>query len=396
VIINQKRGLYFNVSIFIYHGAFNQTLIVLTLLLISTINLVSAYRFDVPQDVKDRAERITLDKGEEVEVGNLTILYNGSEAVYTKFLVEKDGEWVYFSSDSTGGIVYQLMPLWTNNIVIHVEKIGPEGSEDLNYVDDDSEITVWVDNAPDFIISCGEYIEEPKNIGVNTGNFYSGDKEILRHKFSRSYYYPPEILFTYAFDIVHEPNNPYGILTPGEFLLNLRIYEEENFETPTEIIPFSACGDATFTYNNTNFLIQPFYFMENGNWDIALREVNRICPKNIPNPDLSAIRPSDIKIINLGMYDDVRKPLSNLWARYVERLGDSSLKIDFKASDDEWGTYVFDDCGWRSIDNGPHIRLAGLYGKEAEFYVVTSSENYPSAKKYNPFWDKILEVLGFY
>ena len=25
MIINQKRGLYFNVSIFIYHGAFNQT-----------------------------------------------------------------------------------------------------------------------------------------------------------------------------------------------------------------------------------------------------------------------------------------------------------------------------------------------------------------------------------
>ena len=365
------------------------------LLLLLSVSLVSAYLFDVPQDIKDKSQMLTLRIGEEATVGDLTLKYESSSAVYTSILVGKNGESQYFSSDNNG-VATQFIPLWTTGVVIHVEKIGANGTEDLNYVTDNSEITVWVEDNPDIIMSCGEYIEEPKNIGVNTGNFYSGDKESIRHHFARSYYYPPEILFTYAFDILHEADDLDGVLTPGEIISSLRIYEGENFETPAEVIPFSGCGDTTFTYKGTDFLIQPFYFMENGNWDIALREVNRICPKNIPNPPLTAIRPRDIKIISLGMYDDERKPLSNLSARYVERLGDSSLKIDFKASDDDWGTYVFDDCEWRSIQNGPSIRLAGLYGKEAEFYVVTSEENYPPAERYNPLWDRILEILGFY
>ena len=360
-------------------------LFIIFLLFILVISSVSAYTFDVPQEVKDKSELVTLRMREEVEVGNLTLKYEKAEAVYTSILVKENDQQQYFSSDGSG-IATQFIPLWTNDIVIHIEKIGAEGTEDLNYVTDDSEITVWVEDNARFILSCGEFIEEPKNIGLNTGNFYSNGEEFVRHKFTKSYYYPPEIHFSYAFDIVYDS----GIIA------NLRIYEGENYETPVETIPFSGCGDTTFTYNDVEFLIQPYYYMENGNWDVSIREINRICPKNIPNPPLTAIRPSSIKIISLGLYDDIRKPLSNLSAKNVEKFGSSSVKVDFKGTEGDWETYIFDDCGWKTVGDDSTIRLAGLYGKEAEFYVVTSPENYPPANRYNPFWDRILEILGFY
>ena len=70
------------------------------------------------------------------------------------------------------------------------------------------------------------------------------------------------------------------------------------------------------------------------------------------------------------------------------------MKIDFKNDDEDWTTYVFDDCAWKSAE-GTTIRLAGLYGREAEFYVITDEGNQPPAKRYNPVWDGLLEILGF-
>ena len=159
---------------------------------------VSAYVFEVPDEIKARAEQITLAIGEERQIGDIIIRYEGSTAIYTKFSVKKPSEgdeWVQFSPGQ-GKVVTQLTPLWTQKVVIHVGKIGAEGTEDLNYVNDDSKVTFWVENNPNILISCEEQvIEDPKNIGLHTGNFYSNSEEPTRHWFLASYSSPPEILF---------------------------------------------------------------------------------------------------------------------------------------------------------------------------------------------------------
>ena len=95
-------------------------LFIIFLLFILVISSVSAYTFDVPQEVKDKSELVTLRMREEVEVGNLTLKYEKAEAVYTSILVKENDQQQYFSSDGSG-IATQCIPLWTNDIVIHIE-----------------------------------------------------------------------------------------------------------------------------------------------------------------------------------------------------------------------------------------------------------------------------------
>lgn len=365
--------------------------ILTALVLFLSVTFVSAYGFDVSPEVRNRAERVTIGLGEEEQVGDYTIRYDSSEAVYTLFSVKlNDGDWVQLASDGSG-VATGFLPPWTHNVVIHIEKIGR--TDDLNYVDDPSQVTIWVDDNSSFIYTCGDFIDDPKNIGINTGNFYSNENQNVRHQFTDSYNYPPEILFTYAFDF-----DKLGLM----LISTLNIYEGQDFSTPVQSIPFSICGQQTFTYNGDNFVVEPFFFMENGNWDVTLREVDRVCPEILPRGDgvslESVNRPSDVKIINLGLYDDERKPLTRLSARNVEKFGDESVKVDFKTDDEsDWNTYLFDDCQWKTVNDGPPIRLAGLYGKEAEFYVDASSGRVGSpVNRYNPFWDRILEILGRY
>lgn len=337
-----------------------------------------AYSYDVPDDVKERSEQITLIRYEEQTLGDLTLKYELVEAVYVQFWVKKgDSEWIAFNSDS-GGIANQFVPDWANEIVIHIEKIGPEGTEDLNYVTDNSEITIWVEDNSNILYACGSYIDDPKNIGLHTGNFYESDLENgLRHWFLYDYTRPSDETFYYVFEV-----------NPNMDTYNLHSFDRDNLNNVVMTIPFEHCGDTTFSFMEREFLIQPLYYMENGNWHVSLREVTRVCPSEELNENMTVIR--------VGLYDDVRELVTGLELKDAERLGDSSAKIDFREVGGPWRTFVFSDCEWRNLEGNFNVKLAGMYGREAEFYVRgTNLENLQEARRYR-FWDRILEVLGFY
>jgi hypothetical protein len=339
---------------------------------------VSAFKFNVSQDVKDRANMLTLPRGAAVEYHNMTIAYYDAQAIYTSIFVDNNGEEIYYSGDG-GGVANQFVPDWTNNLVFHIEKMGAEGSPDLNYVSDYSEITVWVEDNAEFIASCGDYIEDPKNIGTNTGNWYSNEDEYMRRGFLGSYQSGGEEFF-YSFE-----------LNPAEDVYRIKIYEiseGDGFRDPVDTVDFAQCGDTTFNYEGKEYLIQPYFYMENGNYDIAVREITRICPADQPGG----------RIISVGLYDDLREPIPDLFIKDAERFGSGSVKLDIqRTAFSTWSSYIFSDCEWKSIDDDLSIKLAGLYGREAEFYVYSETEElFPPAERFRPFWDRVLGILGVY
>lgn len=351
---------------------------ILLIMFVLMMSLVSAFSFDVPEEIKSRAEEITLQRYEEQQVGDLTLKYELIQSSHVQFFVKRaDTEWQAFDA-VYGGVANQFVPAWTNEIVLHIEKIGAEGTEDLNYVSDPSEITLWVEDNQNFIHSCGDFIEDPKNIGLQTGNFYSSEKDTIRHWFLKSFT-STETYFSYSFDI-----------NPSEGIFRLNIYDREDFNNPVDSIIFAPCGDTTFFYRGKEFLIQPFYYMENGNWDVAIREITRLCPRE----ELT----EETTIISIGLYDDLRQPIDNFWIQNAERLGGSSAKIDIKEGEGSWNTFVFDDCEWKTIGDDFSIKLAGMYGREAEFYVFTDDpeHSFQAPDTYSPFWDRILAILRFY
>jgi len=352
-------------------------LLFIFIILSITLSQVFAYSLEIPMDVPVRSEKINLRINEEQQLGDIALKYTEVSGGLIKFFVKKeDSEWIQFSY--AGGVAMQSWPEWASEVVIHIEKIGAEGTEDLNYVTDDSEMVVWVEYNDALIKSCGLYIPEPKDLGLNGGNFYSSYEKSVRHWMLKSYE-TNERDFSYSFNI-----------NPHQDVYQVEIYDEDFFE-PVEIINFAQCGDTEFTFKDKKYIIRPFFYMENGNWYVSLNEVSLYCGSS------GSMGPQTYNI-RIGLYGGLREPIPDLFIDFPQRVGDSAIKMDIQiGSPSRMPTYLFDDCSWKTLSDNVAIRASGFYGRDAEFEVVIDNgELLPPIRKYNPFWDKILEILGRY
>ena len=366
---------------------------ILAIILVLMIAPAYAYVYNVPLKIQQGSEPIDLVKGVEQTVGEYTLFYNETSGIYIPLHIKKgDSEWETFPVGD-GGIGLQLVPEWTENVVLHVGLIGAPTVEYENYVTDDSTLRLWLNENDRFIASCGDYIDDPLNVGLRAENFYQPARA---HHWLLESYQTSDHAFSYSFDINPDPqraapfdpeNPPISVTRPETEHYLLNIYADDNFETPARQIEFEQCGDTRFTYEGREYLVQPFFYKENGNWYVAVREVTREC-----GHDANAT----YRFI-LGLYDDERQPLEGVFIKNAERFAGNSMKMDVKIRNGAYNTYIFDGCEWASLTDDLALRLSGQYGRDAEFEVLDGTgSDYPPVTQYRPVWDRILAALGLH
>ena len=387
-----------------------------------TIEDAVAWEYDVPEDVKERSQEITVGLNQESQFGDYRLRLdqigfpNRPYAAMIGFSIMIDGEWHSTTGGQGGHFRNYVDPkvgiLETDymlgrsvyaeggsEVVVHIAEVDKQRGTVKFYVDADNSV----------LRSCVKE-QTPKKINVHYENAYNYEKlGMSAHRMERhdgEVYYVSKMpnhfpgrknqvagfANTYHADVPRDQNTDFTYLFrvnshADQYELHLLDLGNRGLGRDrriVETINFDQCGETRFNYGGKEFVIDPLYYKVNGDYAISLYEFNWECPVG---------EVGDAQVVSMGLYDDERVPVEGVHVKDLEKRGNTVTMQIKQEGDFLWRGHVFDDCQWHEVRPGTRMKLAGLYGRESGFYFDTNGQINPKLVRRQGRWQRFLAMF---